>query len=122
MIEAYAGLHALGFAHSVEAWRDGELVGGLYGVALGRVFFGESMFFRYPDASKAAFAFLMEHLCAASFVLIDCQQETANLLRFGARSIPRLEFMRRLGKGLAAPDPLGSWENGVVAERLRNCL
>ena len=121
MIEAYTGLHALGFAHSVETWRDGELVGGLYGVALGRVFFGESMFFRYPDASKAAFAHLMEHLRAASFALIDCQQETANLLRFGARSVPRMEFMRRLGKALAAPDPLGSWENGIDAARPRTC-
>jgi leucyl/phenylalanyl-tRNA--protein transferase len=109
MIDAYTCLHELGLAHSVEAWRGGELAGGLYGVSLGKVFFGESMFFRYPDASKAAFAYLMDKLRKASFTLIDCQQETANLLRFGARSVPRMEFMRRLAKALAAPDVPELW-------------
>ena len=120
VIEAYISLHELGLAHSVEAWRDGELAGGLYGVALGKVFFGESMFFRYPDASKAAFAHLMARLREASFSLIDCQQETPNLLRFGARSISRMEFMRRLTKALAAADVAGLWENGDRPERFRD--
>ncbi|MDR2488677.1 MAG: leucyl/phenylalanyl-tRNA--protein transferase [Desulfovibrio sp.] len=113
MIEAYICLHNLGLAHSVEAWRHGELAGGLYGVSLGKVFFGESMFFHYPDASKAAFAYLVGKLRENSFTLIDCQQETANLLRFGARSIPRMEFMRRLAQSLAAPDSPDIWKNDV---------
>lgn len=112
MREAYVRLYDLGLAHSVEAWHNGQLAGGLYGVALGKVFFGESMFFRYPDASKAAFAYLVARLREASFSLIDCQQETANLLRFGARSVPRLEFMKRLGKAVAAPDMPDFWDNG----------
>ena len=120
VIDAYTRLHHLGLAHSVEAWHGGELAGGLYGVALGKVFFGESMFFRYPDASKAAFAYLMDRLRKASFALIDCQQETANLLRFGARSVSRMEFMRRLSKALAAPDMPGVWENGISADRVRD--
>ena len=114
MIEAYTHLHHLGIAHSIEAWHKDKLAGGLYGVALGKVFFGESMFFRHPDASKAAFAHLVARLREASFTLIDCQQESAHLLRFGARSVSRMEFMRRLAKAIAAPDAPGVWESGSV--------
>lgn len=113
MIEAYITLHRMGLAHSVEAWRDGVLVGGLYGIALGSIFFGESMFFREPDASKAAFAHLVAALRDNGFTLIDCQQVTSHLLRFGAGPISRAEFMRRLDKGLAAPMRRGSWRNGI---------
>ncbi len=92
MQAAYQQLHRMGVAHSVEVWRDGELVGGLYGVVLGRLFFGESMFSRCADASKVAFVTLVERLNACGFVLIDCQMYTEHLARFGARPIPRAEF------------------------------
>ena len=96
MQAAYTRLHELGFAHSVESWRDGELVGGLYGIALGRMFYGESMFARTTDASKVALVALVEKLKRDGFELIDCQQETRHLASFGARPIPRKEFTRRL--------------------------
>lgn len=96
MVEAYTLLHDMGFAHSVEAWQDGELVGGVYGVALGKVFFGESMFYAVPDASKAAFVMLVRQLCKWGFRLIDCQQTTEHLLRFGAVEIPRYDFIARV--------------------------
>ncbi len=97
MHAAYVALHRLGHAHSVEAWKDGELVGGLYGVVLGRVFFGESMFARAPDASKAAFATVARALFDAGCLLIDCQVETDHLARFGAVEIPRRRFLQLLG-------------------------
>jgi leucyl/phenylalanyl-tRNA--protein transferase len=93
---AYVALHRAGQAHSVETWIGGELAGGLYGVALGRLFFGESMFTRVPDASKIALAHLVRQLERWRFGMIDCQMKTAHLARFGAREIPRAEFMRRL--------------------------
>lgn len=93
MIEAYIALHRLGVAHSVEVRAGGELVGGLYGVALGRVFFGESMFHTRPDASKAAVAALVRRLREKDFVLLDCQQTTPHMVRLGAREIPRAEFL-----------------------------
>jgi leucyl/phenylalanyl-tRNA--protein transferase len=96
MFEAYLRLHELGFAHSVEAWRDGSLAGGFYGIWLGQGFFGESMFYRQPDASKAAFAGFAGHFFAQGGHFIDCQQETDHMLRFGARLIPRIEFLERL--------------------------
>ena len=96
MRAAYARLHALGVAHSVESWRDGKLVGGLYGLALGRMFFGESMFARETDASKVALVALVDKLRLDGFELIDCQQETRHLASFGARPIARLDFVRRL--------------------------
>lgn len=96
MAEAYGALHRAGFAHSVETWLDGELVGGLYGVAIGRAFFGESMFTRVSDASKVAFVTLVEQLRHWGFGIIDCQMNTAHLASFGAREIPRTEFTRRL--------------------------
>ncbi|MBL8520685.1 MAG: leucyl/phenylalanyl-tRNA--protein transferase [Betaproteobacteria bacterium] len=103
MQEAYIALHRAGIAHCAEAWRDGRLVGGLYGVALGRVFFGESMFARETDASKVAFASLMEKIKREGFELVDCQQETAHLARFGARPIPRAAFLRHLAQLINSP-------------------
>ena len=96
IIDAYTQLHALGVAHSVEAWHDGELVGGLYGIALGRAFYGESMFAQAPDASKIAFVQLVRQLQRWGFGIIDCQMNTAHLARFGAREIPRADFIARL--------------------------
>jgi len=92
MIAAYTTLHEIGLAHSVETWINGELVGGLYGVALGKVFFGESMFSRSPDASKIAFVYLVKQLTQWNYVLIDCQVKTAHLASLGAREISRKEF------------------------------
>ena len=106
IVDAYCALHERGFAHSVEAWRDGRLVGGLYGVAIGRVFFGESMFADEDDASKVALVHLVAMLRARDFPMIDCQQETAHLARFGARPIPRKAFADHLATlvNCAAPD------------------
>ncbi|CCH47571.1 leucyl/phenylalanyl-tRNA--protein transferase [Pseudodesulfovibrio piezophilus] len=109
MIEAYALLHELGYAHSVEAWQDGSLVGGLYGVSLGSAFFGESMFFKIPDASKASFVVLVNQLRAWGFTLIDCQQTTAHLLRFGAREMQRFRFLDMLHEAMNQPTKEGRW-------------
>ncbi|MCX8144947.1 MAG: leucyl/phenylalanyl-tRNA--protein transferase [Azovibrio sp.] len=106
---AYGALHELGYAHSVETWLDGELVGGLYGVALGRMFYGESMFTRQTDASKVAFAHLVRYLRQEGFGMIDCQMKTPHLASLGAREIPRQEFIRRLRALIAAPAPVGRW-------------
>jgi leucyl/phenylalanyl-tRNA--protein transferase len=100
MEEAYVDLHRRGIAHCAEAWLGDELVGGLYGVALGAVFFGESMFHRRSDASKVAFATLVTDLSAAGFRLVDCQQETEHLARFGARPIRRRRFLDELVRAL----------------------
>jgi leucyl/phenylalanyl-tRNA--protein transferase len=100
MVDAYTRLHELGFAHSVESWEDGELVGGLYGVALDRVFFGESMFMRAPDASKVALVRLVGRLREKGFRLIDCQQATAHLASLGAREIPRKRFAQLLEESI----------------------
>jgi leucyl/phenylalanyl-tRNA--protein transferase len=96
MISAYGALHRQGYAHSVETWLDGELVGGLYGLAIGRVFYGESMFSRRPDASKIALARLCAHLQEQGCELIDCQMNTAHLSSLGGREIPRHTFLARL--------------------------
>jgi leucyl/phenylalanyl-tRNA--protein transferase len=101
---AYVALHERGIAHSVEAWQDGELVGGLYGIAMGRLFFGESMFSRATDASKVAFATLVEYLQNAGFVLIDCQMHTRHLESLGAREISREAFGHYLEHYLDAPN------------------
>ena len=112
IIAAYSALHHAGFAHSVETWMDGELVGGLYGIALGRVFFGESMFVRRTDASKIAFAHLVTQLKRWQFELIDCQQETEHLASLGAAPISRKEFLDAL-KRLVPEDAFsvraGAW-------------
>jgi leucyl/phenylalanyl-tRNA--protein transferase len=109
MVRAYTHLHEAGYAHSVEAWQGGDLAGGLYGVALGRCFFGESMFTRISNASKVAFVKLVEWLQQREFTLIDCQVSTAHLMRFGAREIPRKRFLRELEKALAHPTLRGRW-------------
>jgi len=96
MCAAYAELHRLGYAHSVETWLNGELVGGLYGVRLGKVFFGESMFSRVSDASKFALKSLCEHLIEQQVAIIDCQMATPHLLSLGACLIPRSEFLHLL--------------------------
>ncbi len=93
MIEAYIKLHETGYAHSVECWQDGQLVGGLYGIAIGKVFFGESMFTRISDASKIAFVFLANQLEQWNFKLIDCQVYTSHLESLGATMIPRQQFL-----------------------------
>jgi leucyl/phenylalanyl-tRNA---protein transferase len=110
MVEGYVGLHAEGFAHSIEAWRDGRLVGGLYGVSLGNVFFGESMFQTEPDASKIAFATLLANLAEWRFPLVDCQSHTEHLERFGAVHWPRDRFLEAIGKGVRAPTREGPWQ------------
>ncbi|MCE5363529.1 leucyl/phenylalanyl-tRNA--protein transferase [Pseudomonas anguilliseptica] len=104
MQDAYLELHRRGIAHSVEVWRDGELVGGLYGLAMGQLFFGESMFSRADNASKVGFATLVERLKAWGFVLIDCQMPTEHLLSLGARTISRNEFARYLALHLDQPN------------------
>lgn len=102
MQRAYVRMHELGYAHSVEAWDDGQLVGGLYGMALGRVFFGESMFSALPDASKVA----LVHLCAAGYALIDCQLPSDHLARLGARTMSRCSFCAALQRLCAQPAPV----------------
>lgn len=109
MKSAYCGLHAAGFAHSVETWQDGELAGGLYGVSLGKGFFGESMFTRRTDASKVAFAALVAQLERWGFHFIDCQVKTGHLMRFGAREIPRKHFLKQLAAALKHTTLRGSW-------------
>jgi leucyl/phenylalanyl-tRNA--protein transferase len=109
MIAAYTRLHRAGYAHSMETWIDGRLAGGLYGVALGRMFYGESMFAAVPDASKIALAHLVRQLARGGYGLIDCQMATAHLARFGAREIPRADFMRRLAKLVNYPRPVTPW-------------
>lgn len=103
MQAAYCELHRLGHAHSVEVWQQTELVGGLYGVAMGQLFFGESMFTRVSDASKVGFVTLVQDLQQAGFVLIDCQMPTEHLARFGARDIPRRQFQQYLQQHLDQP-------------------
>ncbi len=102
MRAAYLALHQRGFAHSCEIWRCGQLVGGVYGVRLGRVFFGESMFSRERDASKAALACLVRQCLADGTGMIDCQMPSEHLRSLGSRALPRAEFLERLGRGLAA--------------------
>jgi leucyl/phenylalanyl-tRNA--protein transferase len=101
IVDSYVALHDLGFAHSVEAWRAGRLAGGLYGVALGGAFFGESMFHRETDASKIALVALVDRLRACGYVLLDTQWVTPHLEQFGAVEIPRAEYLRRLHAALA---------------------
>jgi leucyl/phenylalanyl-tRNA--protein transferase len=109
MLEAYASLHAAGMAHSVETWIDGELTGGLYGVALGGVFFGESMFSRATDASKIALVHLARQLERWNFGIVDCQMATAHLASLGAREIPRKAFVRALSELVNYPTRTGKW-------------
>ena len=109
MAEGYQALAELGFAHSVETWRGDELVGGLYGVSLGRMFFGESMFSRAPDASKVALAHLARQLARWEFTLIDCQMMTDHLRRLGAMLARRRDFLRLVHANNNAPTLRGPW-------------
>jgi leucyl/phenylalanyl-tRNA---protein transferase len=109
MQSAYSCLHEMGIAHSVETWLDGQLVGGLYGVALGRAFFGESMFSHRTDASKIALAHLCAYLVTRGFGIIDCQMETAHLKSMGACPIPRHEFTAHVAECVDSGDPPGLW-------------
>ena len=109
MTSAYTRLHHLGVAHSVETWREGSLIGGLYGVAIGRFFFGESMFSRATDASKIALVHLVWQLQQWEFGPIDCQMNTPLLASFGAREVPRAEFTRRVAELVNYPGIRGPW-------------
>lgn len=109
MIVAYSALHDAGYAHSVEVWQDDRLAGGLYGVSLGRAFFGESMFHEVPDASKVALVTLVRWLATREFHFIDCQVRTPHLESLGAVVMPRAEFIRRLRAALEFPTCPGRW-------------
>ncbi|GBL40081.1 MAG: leucyl/phenylalanyl-tRNA--protein transferase [Nitrospira sp.] len=112
MIEAYTKLHELGRAHSIETWQEGTLVGGLYGVAIGGAFFGESMFSRATDASKVALVSLVRQLHTWGSKLFDCQQVSPHVLRLGAEEISRRVFIEHLTAALTCPDRRGRWTLG----------
>lgn len=114
MIAAYEHLHRAGLAHSVEVWAGERLVGGLYGVAIGRAFFGESMFSRVADASKVALVHLCRHLAERGFGLIDCQMQTEHLMRMGAKEVPRTQFVASLGRWCTLDSPRGDWNDGQI--------
>lgn len=119
ILEGYCALHRLGYAHSVETWMEGRLVGGLYGVAIGNMFYGESMFALRPDASKIAFARFVPWLAEQGFELIDCQMRTHHLARFGAREISRSEFCTRLAQLVAQSRAPGLWQHEMVSNTER---
>ncbi|QBJ76942.1 leucyl/phenylalanyl-tRNA--protein transferase [Aquitalea sp. USM4] len=109
MVDAYCRLHALGAAHSFEVWMDGELAGGLYGVGLGRMFYGESMFSHRTDASKIAFVHMARHLARHGVEIIDCQMHTPHLESLGAMLIPRAKFLAKLKQSTLEPQADGMW-------------
>ena len=109
MCQSYIQLHQMGFAHSVETWCDDKLVGGLYGVCIGRFFAGESMFAHQSDASKFALVYLARQLERWAFPMIDCQMKTAHLDRFGAVEIPREVFLECLAQAVRDPSPATPW-------------
>lgn len=115
MHDAYVRLHELGWAHSVETYAAGELVGGLYGLAIGRMFYGESMFAHRTDASKVAFAHLVRYLVANQFGMIDCQMYTDHLASLGGREIPRADFIERLTTLIASGSPRSTWTTDPLA-------
>lgn len=110
MLEAYTSLHEQGYAHSVETWQEGQLVGGLYGVALGGAFFAESMFTRASDASKVALVSLVRQLQTWGFRLMDCQQSSPHIKGLGAEDIPRHEFLDHLAVALTLPERHARWQ------------
>lgn len=114
MQSAYNELHRLGYAHSIETWIDGKLAGGLYGIALGGVFYGESMFSRARDASKIALAHLCVHLDRLGFGIIDCQMETTHLASLGARPIPRDDFIAALDRLSVTGNAPGLWPAAAI--------
>src|SRR5262245_7125439 len=109
MLEAYTEFHELGYAHSVETWQEGQLVGGLYGVALGGAFFAESMFMKVDDASKVALVSLVHQLQAWGFRLMDCQQSSPHVMALGAEEISRRDFLDHLAAALKLPERRGHW-------------
>lgn len=115
MQAAYVRMHELGHAHSIECWQHDTLVGGLYGIALGRVFYGESMFSRVTDASKVALVHLARLLAARNFALIDCQMSTAHLQSMGAREISRADFRAGLARWTREQPAPGSWTSAALA-------
>jgi len=117
MINAYVRLHRLGYAHSVEVYQDGKLVGGLYGVSIGKTFFGESMFHTVSNASKVGFVHLVERLKRWDFDMIDCQQSTPHLARFGAVEISRKEFLDILSISVKKPSMIGNWGEIISSNR-----
>ena len=110
MLDAYTTLHEQGYAHSVETWQEGELVGGVYGVAIGGAFFAESMFTHVPDASKVALVSLVRQLEAWGFHIIDCQQASPHVMRFGAEEITRRDFLDHLAEAVRLPERRGRWQ------------
>ncbi len=114
MKAAYINLHRLGWAHSVEVWEHDELVGGLYGIAIGKVYFGESMFSRRTDASKVGFVHLVRQLQAWDYQLIDCQVGSAHLFSLGAREIPRTRFLQLLEQYCPGEQPPGHWQMEIA--------
>ena len=110
MLDAYTTLHKQGYAHSVETWQEGQLIGGLYGVALGGAFFAESMFTRVPDASKVALVFLVRQLHAWGFRIMDCQQSSPHVIALGAEEVSRLEFLDHIAAALTLPERQGQWQ------------
>jgi leucyl/phenylalanyl-tRNA--protein transferase len=122
VVAAYASLHDAGMAHSVETWLDGERVGGLYGVALGRMFYGESMFARVTDASKIALAALAGHLRRHHVEMIDCQQNTSHLASLGGREIPRAEFVAHVRRNVDAPGIAWQFDKGALADVLSHSM
>ena len=114
MISAYDQLHAMGYAHSVETWHDNKLVGGLYGLAIGRGFFGESMFSAMTDASKVALASLVAQLKRWNFAFIDCQLSSQHILSLGAVELPRARFLKELAAALDAPDQFVNWNQSTA--------
>lgn len=120
MLDAYTRLHELGHAHSVETWQNGHLVGGLYGVAIGCAFFAESMFTRVDDASKVALVRLVQQLQTWNFRLIDCQQSSPHVMRFGAEEIPRSDFIDQLIPALTLPSRQERWVFDAVGDMERS--
>lgn len=122
MQQAYCTLYRMGYAHSVETWMDGELIGGLYGIAIGRAFFGESMFAHRRDASKIALAHLCAFLCAQDFGIIDCQMETNHLASLGARPIARNAFAAALQRFACPEASPGHWPRDAVRGHFRRTV
>jgi leucyl/phenylalanyl-tRNA--protein transferase len=118
IIAGYTGLHALGYAHSSELWLDGELVGGAYGVCIGRMFYGESMFARVTDGSKIALAYLVAFLRSHGVAMIDCQQETGHLASLGAAPIPRAAFLDHLRRAIREPG-ISDWQPARLTTQAR---
>ncbi len=118
IIDAYTELHVRGYVHSVEAWYRGELAGGLYGLCMGKVFFGESMFYRISNASKVAFVWLVLMLKKAQFRFIDCQQVTEHLMSFGAKPIERKQFLKELKRSLWEDPPQDLWQPRELSKEI----